>query len=636
MLITKTVKMKWHPNNKNLYESKGYIFTKWKEEFEVKVEDLTDGSSSVFVDIECDGCEKLLENIRWQSYKWYVKEDGKYYCRKCSTSLFNKNSLKKIKGKSFYQWCYDNLSKELADYILSRWDYELNIDINGNKLTPINISYGSKGLNNKGYWFKCLDNVEHESEQKNLNNFTRDCENTGNINCKQCEASPFPQRHLIKKDKLGKEVIYVVCPNCGYEKETIISNLGSNRFHCPRCSDGLPYPEKFLFSFLEQLLNKSFQKQLTKTTFKWCNKYKYDNYIENINCIIETHGLQHYRENTNWIMSLSEIQENDFDKEWLARLNKIKNYIILDCRKSELEWIKNSIMKSRLPILLGFKEEDIDWIECDRYALLSIVKEVCDLWSRGIKNTSKIANKLKLNISTVIKYLKRGVKQGWCDYINVHNKKVICLTTGEVFDIISATEKYNIKSVSISANCRRENKYAGIHPETGNNLVWMYYDKYLIDNQSLEWQQESINNEKMKIICLNTGETFNSQVDANIKYNIKRSNISNCCKGKQISAGKHPETKEPLFWMYYNEYIDKNKIEGWLENYINSRYKNNYNKVICLTTEEIFNSQKEACKKYNINNSDMSMCCNNKRDFAGKHPETGEKLKWMFLHKVLI
>lgn len=39
-LISKTVMVRWHSINKKWYESKGYIYTKYKDEFEVKVEDL--------------------------------------------------------------------------------------------------------------------------------------------------------------------------------------------------------------------------------------------------------------------------------------------------------------------------------------------------------------------------------------------------------------------------------------------------------------------------------------------------------------------------------------------------------------------------------------------------------------------
>jgi len=54
-----------------------------------------------------------------------------------------------------------------------------------------------------------------------------------------------------------------------------------------------------------------------------------------------------------------------------------------------------------------------------------------------------------------------------------------------------------------------------------------------------------------KVICITTGEVFNYMGEASIKYNIDRSNLTKCCKGKTNWCGIHPETKEKLTWSYY-------------------------------------------------------------------------------------
>ena len=55
-------------------------------------------------------------------------------------------------------------------------------------------------------------------------------------------------------------------------------------------------------------------------------------------------------------------------------------------------------------------------------------------------------------------------------------------------------------------------------------------------------------------------------------------------------------------------------------------------KVICLNTKQVFNTVKEAGEWCRLKSpSSISACCNNKRKIAGRHPETGEKLKWMYL-----
>ena len=55
-----------------------------------------------------------------------------------------------------------------------------------------------------------------------------------------------------------------------------------------------------------------------------------------------------------------------------------------------------------------------------------------------------------------------------------------------------------------------------------------------------------------KIICINTGEIYNSSRHASKETGIDNSNITKCCRGKQNSAGKLP-TGEKLKWMYIEE-----------------------------------------------------------------------------------
>lgn len=263
-----------------------------------------------------------------------------------------------------------------------------------------------------------------------------------------------------------------------------------------------------MFNILEQLqLGEYFRAQLSKTILKWCGNYRYDFYIDKFNMIIETHGRQHYEENANWEKSLSEIQENDKNKERFARVNGIHNYIILDCRKSEIEWIKNSIMESQLPQLLNFKEEDIDWLACHEASCKSLVKTVCDLWNTGINSTIKIADIMKIHRSTATRYLKQGAKLKWCDY-DVKEvlrqkehffKPVTCLTTNKIFDsIVKASKEYNIRASTISACCRNKRNSAGKLPD-GTKLVWIYYDEYIKNQIQLPYEKLS---EKDSSFCL--------------------------------------------------------------------------------------------------------------------------------------
>lgn len=55
----------------------------------------------------------------------------------------------------------------------------------------------------------------------------------------------------------------------------------------------------------------------------------------------------------------------------------------------------------------------------------------------------------------------------------------------------------------------------------------------------------------------------------------------------------------------------------------------NTKRVICVTTNETFNTIRNAANKYNICESNISYCCKHKRDFAGES-ENGIRLQWEY------
>lgn len=63
-----------------------------------------------------------------------------------------------------------------------------------------------------------------------------------------------------------------------------------------------------------------------------------------------------------------------------------------------------------------------------------------------------------------------------------------------------------------------------------------------------------------KVICLNNNEVFDSiRLAADWCGQKETGGISRCCRRKGNVAGKHPVTKEPLHWMYYDEWLEQQK-----------------------------------------------------------------------------
>ena len=252
-----------------------------------------------------------------------------------------------------------------------------------------------------------------------------------------------------KYSKGSEEKITIVCPDCGKEKKMMIYKIYNYKSIGCSCGDGKSYPEKFIFNLLEQL-DVDFE---TEYKPKWIDNKRYDFYVKSNNCIVETHGEQHYKQTSRKgkrVRTLQEEQKNDRYKKETALSNGIKYYIELDCRESNLEWIKNSILNSELNKL--FNLSTIDWQQCAEFANKNIVKEVCNYWNnkKEDETTTNLSELFKVNKNTIINYLKRGNKLGWCDYDSKE----------ETVRASSKSGKNNSKKVEIFKN----NQSLGIFP----------------------------------------------------------------------------------------------------------------------------------------------------------------------------
>lgn len=236
------------------------------------------------------------------------------------------------------------------------------------------------------------------------------------------------------------------------KKEISIDNLNKYGFNCSICGNKASYSERLTGLVLNEL-NLNFVTQLSNCTFKWIGKYRYDFYFEynNEKYIIETHGIQHYKTGFAGVggRTLEEEQENDKNKYELAIKNGIKpeNYIVIDCRKSELEYIKNNIINSRLGEI--FNLNDINWKNIEFNLQNSLIKEVCEYWNihkeinKENLTTTYLGELFNLDKGTIRRYLKIGNKLGWCNYNPEceHNKT---LFKGKVIEIFKNNKSLGI------------------------------------------------------------------------------------------------------------------------------------------------------------------------------------------------
>ena len=215
----------------------------------------------------------------------------------------------------------------------------------------------------------------------------------------------------------SKKEFIMVCPFCGNEQLYSTEKISTYGFSCKKCGDGISYGEKFVYSLLCEL-NTDFITQLSHITFSWCEKYKYDFYIPSINTIIEVHGRQHYFDKESAKNELyGYCKDTDIIKEKLAKQNGIKNYIVIDCRKSNLQYIKESIINTNLLQLLNINKNEIDWVECDRFTSKSFLITVCEYKNNHPElSTTDIGKVFHMARTTIQSYLQKGTTLGICIY----------------------------------------------------------------------------------------------------------------------------------------------------------------------------------------------------------------------------
>lgn len=397
------VKVKWSTSNKKWYESKGYKFTRFRDVFTVKAEDLSI-TSKIKVKVICDYCGNVYETSFSTCYNG-INVFPKCACGNCAgkkaqeinndkraldrynkvkticdengyTLLSNKDDFKNIKtGEVVYICGKHGIKKSSLDnFLRGHLCDECGYEKISNKLK------------------KSLDDVEQEIKSVNgnilLNKEDYIDANTSNlmIKCSTCG-------HIFKTSLANYRRLICGCPMCGIKRlsdfkkmscdevELIINSVNNNKLlnkeeyiknnvrnlniECGECGDvyttslvgyqsgeirckGCSHRESRNENKIKKFLDINTINYVQQKTFSGCvdkRPLPFDFYLPDYNLVIEYDGEGHYTErfydgrSSNTKEALMYTQRHDEIKTQYCKNNNINLLRIPYWKKDDIEKI---------------------------------------------------------------------------------------------------------------------------------------------------------------------------------------------------------------------------------------------------------------------------------------------------------
>lgn len=362
--------------------------------------------------------------------------DFYYYDEKHTIKILNYGNP----NKDYVEIKVDDMSSEIVntqkirnlsfDNLFAKPNYFYNIGdiVNGSMVIEqlyIKRNNG-KGYREKHYKCKCLtDGYEYIIAEKELKKGRKCPKCVGKVLIvgynDLATTDPDIVKFLLDKEdgykytRCSHKYIWAVCPFCGYQKFIRVEELVLNGgLSCPRCSDGLSYPNKFAYNVFEQI-SEQYKEYHSEYSPDWAGQMRYDNYVllkDGREIIVEMDGGFHYNDYGKW------AAQNDAIKDALAEKHGIK-IIRIDCFYSRIterfELVKNGFINS---LKEYFDLSCVDWKSADEAGISSRLIEAINYYNEHpFMTNQQIADHFRVNVVTVRHYLTVGENLGLCTYV---------------------------------------------------------------------------------------------------------------------------------------------------------------------------------------------------------------------------
>lgn len=357
------------------------------------------------------------------------------------------------------------------------------------------------------------------------------------------------------------------CPSCGNIMKKKISYISKYGVTCPRCDDGYSYPNKFIYNSLLQIEN---QLDFLDREYRpdWC-KYKY----KDKKCY-GIYDIYFEKNNKKFVIEMDGGLGHGNRSYTNSKTNR-DELIFRDKEKDRLA-SEHNIKVIRI---------DCNYETNDRYQFI-------------------LNNILKSELSNILDLSKVDFNQS-----NTQSQQSL---------FIKAVELWNL-----GENISQIKSELHIHESTVTSYLKSALNYNMCDYSVKESRRRSYSN---AVVCITTGKEFKAIVDGAKYYNIDPGDISKCCRRTSTFGGWYNGQK--MIWMYKKDYDEypKDKLSEYIP-----KENDNYTKIVCLNTGEVFDGLIYAAEKYHMKKgSGISACCKGRYHFAGKD-DNGIPLVWRYL-----
>lgn len=305
------IKVKWHSQNKEHYINKGYVFTKYRNEFFVKAEDLS-RSATAKVKVICDYCGEEYE-MAWYHYTEIQNKNQKCACYNCRHIKRYTNDFIK-RQESLYLKCLE-VCEQKGYVLITKME-----EIKGNGTYII---------------YLCPIHGEHKMRIYNF---------LSGRSCPDCSLDIKSEKYRLSPDEVEKRIntlggkllnkgdyinryeknLVIECIYCGVPFVTslvLFTQHGGQM--CPNCKDAESIGERKIRIYLESN-DIAFEQEKWFSNCRDINPLPFDFYLPNYNMIIEFDGEQHYRQGHFTHSKLEYTQAHDAIKSEYCKNNNIK------------------------------------------------------------------------------------------------------------------------------------------------------------------------------------------------------------------------------------------------------------------------------------------------------------------------